>query len=111
MQLRYLSARSRWSQPVVLPDGLRVIRMFPEWGGAGPLWESFTENYPADPDKLGLDRGLAAQLREWNDAWATEDAVPSDHAEWIAEGVALHRRVQEVLHGIAEVAPQFLPAS
>lgn len=105
MQLRYLAARSQHSQPVVLPDGLRLIRMFPEWVG-GPLWETFTDNYPAEPENLGLEQALADDLRDWNDAWAGESVDP---AHWRVEGIALHQRVQDALNGIAEVAPQFLP--
>ncbi|MEO9327201.1 hypothetical protein [Gordonia aurantiaca] len=105
MQLRYLMSRSRRHEPVVLPDGLRLIRMFPEWGGAGPLWESFTENYPAEPEKLGLSASLARDLEEWNDDWAAggpgnqlEDPMP-----WLERGRELFDRVQHELRGVAEV--------
>ncbi|MBN0974291.1 MULTISPECIES: hypothetical protein [unclassified Gordonia (in: high G+C Gram-positive bacteria)] len=109
MQLRYLASRSAQSRPVVLPDGLRLIRMFPEWS-AGPLWESFTENYPADPLRLGLDPELAAELTEWNDVWNARphDADLDDEPGWTAAGVALHARVQSALAGVAEVAAQFV---
>ncbi|WP_439032052.1 hypothetical protein [Gordonia terrae] len=109
MQLRYLAYRAAQSRPVVLPDGLRLIRMFPEWG-AGPLWESFTENYPADPARLGLDPGLARALTDWNDVWNARphDADLDDEPGWIAAGLALHARVASELTGVAEVAAQFL---
>ncbi|MCD2146364.1 hypothetical protein [Gordonia paraffinivorans] len=106
MQLRYLGSRSRRHEPVVLPDGLRVIRMFPEWGGAGPLWETFTDNYPADPAKLGLSESLARDLEKWNDDWAAggPDTQLEDPMPWLARGRELFDRVQHELQGIAEVA-------
>ncbi|MEY1676636.1 hypothetical protein AB4Z55_20910 [Gordonia sp. ABKF26] len=109
MQMRYLASRAAGSRPVVLPDGLRLIRMFPEWG-AGPLWESFTENYPADPSRLGLDPELAAALTQWNGAWNARphDADLDDEPAWSAAGLALHARVQSALTGVAEVAAQFV---
>ncbi|EON31874.1 hypothetical protein GTC6_15621 [Gordonia terrae C-6] len=109
MQLRYLASRAARSRPVVLPDGLRLIRMFPEWG-AGPLWESFTENYPADPARLGLDPELAGALTDWNDVWNARphDADLDDEPGWTATGLALHSRVESALSGVAEVAAQFL---
>ncbi|MED5801218.1 hypothetical protein VX037_09300 [Gordonia sp. Z-3] len=111
MQTRYLAARSQDSKPVVLPDGLRVIRMFPEWGGAGPLWESFTDNYPADPRRLGLSRGLAAELEAWNEHWGSRhhDEPLADPDRWLAEGVKLHADVQRAMADRAEVAAEFLP--
>ena len=109
MQLRYLASRSAQSRPVVLPDGLRLIRMFPEWS-AGPLWENFTANYPADPLRLGLDPELATELTEWNDVWNARphDADLDDEPGWTAAGIALHARVQSALAGVAEVAAQFV---
>ncbi|MFT4395937.1 hypothetical protein ACLTEW_13475 [Gordonia lacunae] len=109
MQLRYLASRAAQSLPVVLPDGFRLIRMFPEWG-AGPLWESFTENYPADPVRLGLDPELAGALTDWNDVWNARphDAGLDDEPGWTAAGLALHGRVESALAGVAEVAAQFL---
>ncbi|MDS1115805.1 hypothetical protein RD149_18825 [Gordonia westfalica] len=109
MQQRYLMSRSRLGEPIVLPDGLRVVRMFPEWGGAGPLWESFTDNYPADPSKLGISVTLADELESWNDHWNArdpEDDLPDARA-WLATGRHLYHRVQDELDGVAEVVPEF----
>lgn len=108
MQDRYLAARARAGEPAVLPNGLRVIRMF--LGRAGsPLWESFTDNYPADPAALGLSADLVADLAAWNAAWNRhpEDEAMPDEAAFLAAGRALHARVQYELAGIAEVRPEF----
>lgn len=107
MQDRYLSARSRRGETVVLPNGLRVVRMFPEWGVTWPLWESFTDNYPMDAAALGLSDALTADLAAWNDRWqdrGLDDPLP---AHWRGEGWALYRRLQAELDGIAEVRPDF----
>ncbi|MET0886506.1 MAG: hypothetical protein ABWX92_08655, partial [Mycetocola sp.] len=37
MQDRYLAARHRAGEAPLLPNGLRVIRVFPEWVGGWPL--------------------------------------------------------------------------
>lgn len=37
MQDRYLMARSRTGRPVLLPNGLRLVRVFPEWASGWPL--------------------------------------------------------------------------
>lgn len=108
MQDRYLSAQARTGRPVVLPDGLRVIRMFLGWAQS-PLWESFTENYPASPAALGLSPALVGDLDSWNargNDHDPEEPMP-DHAAFLDEGRRLHRRVQAELDGIAEVRPEF----
>lgn len=108
MQDRYLSAQARSGRPVILPDGLRVVRMFPGWAES-PLWESFTDNYPADPAALGLTPALAADLLAWNARWNAHDpelAMPDEDA-YLDEGRRLHRRAQVELAGIAEVRPEF----
>ncbi len=108
MQDRYLSAQARGGRPVVLPNGLRVIRMFPGWAES-PLWESFTDNYPASPAALGLSPELVGDLAAWNDRWNDHDpAEPMpDETAFLDEGRRLHRRVQAELDGIAEVRPEF----
>lgn len=115
MQDRYLSARAQRDEPVVLPDGRAVIRMFPEWGLSGPLWRSFTDDYPADPAQLGLSTELIADLEAWNDAWADrhsevnlpEPADLPDTAEWLEEGWRLFALVQKELRDTAEIRPDF----
>jgi len=37
MQDRYLTAKNRRGEPPILPNGLRVIRVFPEWVSGWPL--------------------------------------------------------------------------
>ncbi|WP_163632797.1 hypothetical protein [Microbacterium sp. B35-04] len=107
MQNRYLSARSRRGEPVVLPNGLRVVRMFPEWGVRWPLWESFTDNYPMDAGDLGLSEPLVAELAAWNSRWQDRDLEDPLPAGWHEEGWALYRRLQAELDGVAEVRPDF----
>ncbi|MFK4836038.1 hypothetical protein ACI3KY_09940 [Microbacterium sp. ZW T2_14] len=107
MQNRYLSARRRRGEAVVLPNGLRVVRMFSEWGVTWPLWESFTDNYPMDATALGLSDSLAADLAAWNDRWQDRDLDDPPPAGWHGEGWVLYGRLQAELDGIAEVRPDF----
>ena len=107
MQDRYLSARSRRGEPVLLPNGLRVVRMFPEWGVTWPLWESFTDNYPMDAAAFDLSDSLAADLAAWNDRWQNCDLDDPPPAGWHDEGWVLYGRLQAELDGIAEVRPDF----
>ncbi|GAA2176203.1 hypothetical protein GCM10009846_29050 [Agrococcus versicolor] len=111
MQSRLLSARSRAGRPLLLPNGLRVLRMFPEWLPGSPLWESFGDDYRLPLDGLGLPPELCDALRRWNDAWSerdVEDPLPDEEA-WTAEGLRLHAAVQRVLAGVAEVRREFGP--
>lgn len=64
MQDRLLSQRSRKNLPLTLPDGRRVIRLFPGWGRKRPLRESFSEQYTLNAKDLPLSRELAADLHE-----------------------------------------------
>lgn len=91
------------------PHGVRVIRMFPEWGDAGPLWENFTDQYPADPARLGISAALVRELTAWNRIWNDRDgdAPLADADAWIATGRSLHARVQAELAGLTEVRPDF----
>lgn len=107
MQDRYLSSRSRRGEAVVLPNGLRVVRMFPEWGVTWPLWESFTDDYPMDASALGLSDSLAADLAAWNGRWKDRDEDDPLPAGWSAEGWVLHGRLRAELDGVAEVRPDF----
>ncbi len=108
MQDRYLSARSRRSEPVVLPNGLRLIRVFSEWVSGWPLWESFTDAYRLTGADLGLTPELSDALLEWNEVWLLrpeEDPLPPG---WEDEGLRLVARLRMELDGIAEVRPEFL---
>ncbi|MFK4804299.1 hypothetical protein ACI3KX_00385 [Microbacterium sp. ZW CA_36] len=107
MQDRYLSARGRRHEAVMLPNGLRVVRMFPEWGVTWPLWESFTDNYPMDAAALGLSDSLAAELAAWNDRWQDGGLEGPLPVGWHDEGWALYGLLQAELDGIAEVRPDF----
>lgn len=107
MQDRYLSARSRRGLAPVLPNGLRVIRLFPEWAEIHPLWESFTDNYPTTGAALGLSTGLSDALYAWNSAWSDRD-LDSDLPEgWEDHGWELYTALQSELDGVAEVRPEF----
>ena len=110
MQDRYLSARRRRGLAVVLPNGLRLIRVFPEWWGGWPLWESFTDHYRLDDQSLTVTRELADALFDWNEEWLDRDEnEPLAHpAEWEQRGVELVEQLRRELDGVAEVRPEFL---
>lgn len=108
MQDRYLMAKSRAGQPLLLPNGLRLIRMFPEWVSGWPLWESFTEQYRLEAQDLGLTSALGRDLYDWNEVWlmtSEEDPTP---AEWLKRGQQLFQQLKVELAGRAEVRPEFL---
>lgn len=108
MQDRYLAARSQCDEPVVLPDGLRVIRLFPEWGVDLPLWESFADRgYPFEPGALPIDAALERQLSDWNREWESFGFEAPRPKAWFERGWELHARLQGTLADIAEVRPVF----
>lgn len=109
MQNRYLSAAAQRGDAPLLPNGLRVIRLFPEWAGGLPLWESFTDHYRISPEHLDLSDHLSTALGEWNHHWLDRDETHPlpDAAAWRAEGWALYKLLQTELDGIAEVRPEF----
>lgn len=112
MQQRYLAAKARRGIPPTLPNGLRVIRVFPEYQSGWPLWESFTEDYLLTGHGLGLSPELSAELFDWNEAWLRggrlDDPLPD---RWVERGWALVERLRIELAGIAEVRPEFLSDS
>lgn len=108
MQDRCLSRRGLRGLPLVLPDGLRVIRLFPEWVHGLPLWESFADPYRLTETDLDLSPALAAALIAWNDAWCDRSEEEPPPAGWASRGRELWRRLQAELEGIAEVRPDFL---
>ncbi|MGF3054027.1 hypothetical protein ACQUSY_08720 [Microbacterium sp. YY-03] len=108
MQDRYLLAKSGSAAPKVLPTGLRLIRMFGEWGDCWGIWESFTDNYPCHPSALGLSTSLAADLHAWNDAYGARSLDDPLPRTWRLEGELLYERLQAEIDGVAEVRPEFL---
>lgn len=108
MQDRYLMAKSRRREPTVLPNGLRLIRVFPEWVSGWPLWENFSEDYRLSGPDLGLTAELSDALLGWNEAWLDrheDDPLP---AGWEDEGRRLLIQLRSELDGIAEVRSEFL---
>ncbi len=110
MQDRYLMARSRTGRPVLLPNGMRLVRVFPEWVSGWPLWESFTDHYRLDSTSLTISVDLGQALYAWNEQWLSrrEDEPLADAGEWEAQGIALVSRLSHELEGVAEVRPEFL---
>lgn len=108
MQDRYLAARALRGLDPVLPDGLRVIRVFPEWTDGWPLWESFTPQYRRTGPELGLSPALSDALRAWNDRWQDRREDEPEPEGWAADGEALVSELRRELAGIAEVRAEFL---
>jgi hypothetical protein len=110
MQNRYLMAKVQRRQPPLLPNGLRVIRVFPEWVSGLPLWESFTDQYHLDPGSLDLSHELSAALFAWNEEWLSrsEDEPLADPRGWRRRGLRLVGQLQAELDGVAEIRPEFL---
>lgn len=108
MQDRFLSAGRGRGRAAVLPNGLRLIRMFPEWAPGWPLWEDFTERYRLTGLDLRLSAPLSSALYDWNQTWMEhpEDGPLPDG--WLEAGRSLHRQLQHELAGVAEVRPEFL---
>lgn len=107
MQDRLLAHRSRKNLPLTLPDGRRVIRLFPDWGREWPLWESFSEQYTLDAEDLPLSNELTADLHKWNAVWQARDETAPVPDGWIEHGRQLHARMQAELDAVAEVRPDF----
>lgn len=108
MQNRYLMAKHRRGLEPVLPNGLRVIRLFPEWGHGWPLWESFTDRYRLSGADLGLSDPLGDALYEWNELWQgreLDDPLPEG---WTERGNDLFVQLCAELDGVAEVRPEYL---
>jgi hypothetical protein len=107
MQDRYLSSRSRKKLPLTLPDGRRVIRLFPDWGREWPLWESFSDDYTLSADDLTLSPGLANELYQWNQTWQRRSETDPIPDGWMERGRELHADMQEELKDLAEVRADF----
>lgn len=110
MQDRYLTARRRTESPPLLPNGLRLIRMFPEWVRGWPLWEDGSDEYHLTALSLEISPDLGAALFDWNEEWLSrqEDEPLTDAEGWLRRGIALAEQLQSELDGIAEVRPEFL---
>jgi hypothetical protein len=108
MQDRYLRAKRQRGLPTVLPNGLRVIRMFPEWVSGWPLWEDFSEGYRLTGSELGLSAELSRALFEWNESWLSRQEDDSVPAGWEERGRELALMLKAELEGVAEVRPEFL---
>lgn len=97
------------SRPPRLDDGRRLIRVFPEWFVELPLWENFSDAYPATRETFPLSDDLLDALTAWNDEW--QDRQPedplSDEERWIADGLALVHRLRTELAGVAEIRAEF----
>jgi len=107
MQDRYLRAKSRRGEPPRLPNGLRLIRVFPEWLSGWPLWEDYTEHYRLTGPDLGLSPRLSDALFEWNEEWLRRHEDDSPPAGWEDRGLALLLQLRGELNGVAEVRPEF----
>ncbi|WP_350350972.1 hypothetical protein ABS642_16485 [Microbacterium sp. A8/3-1] len=109
MQSRYLSARTRRGLQPLLPNGLRLLRVFPEWASGWPLWEDFTDGYRFDVGSLDISPELSSALFDWNEEWLTrqEDEPLADAEGWRERGVLLVEQLQRELNGVAEVRPEF----
>lgn len=107
MQDRYLMARSQRGEEPLLPDGRRVIRVFPDHGHRWPLWESFSGNYTVSPADLGLSSSLSDGLRHWYDEWEQRgiDWHPDDR--WLHDGHRLVELMRAEVGTEAEVRPEF----
>ena len=110
MQDRYLRARSRTGRAPLLPNGMRLVRVFPEWVSGWPLWESFTDQYRLDSTSLTISVDLGDALYGWNEQWLSrrEDEPLADPDDWETQGIALVGRLSRELEGVAEVRPEFL---
>lgn len=108
MQDRYLGARVLRGEQPVLPSGLRVIRLFPDWAQGWPLWENFTDRYRLAEDDLGLSAELSRALFDWNEVWLSRSEEDPEPEGWRAAGEELFARLAHELDGVAEVRPDYL---
>lgn len=76
----------RWSSHVVvlMPDS-----------GVFPLWSGGALAPPDAIEGLGLDQDLVDEILRWG--WENASIVPRGHADWLAWGADLHRRIQSAL--------------
>lgn len=110
MQNRYLLAREKRKLETVLPNGQRLLRVFPEWASGWPIWENFTSGYRLDASALDISPELGDALFDWNEEWLTrqENEPLADPNGWRERGVTLVDRLARELDGKAEIRPEFL---
>ncbi|MBX0301832.1 hypothetical protein K2F54_17855 [Cryobacterium sp. 1639] len=108
MQNRYLRAKHLRGLPPVLPNGLRLIRMFPEWVSGWPLWENHADVYRPTGTDLGLSRALSDALYAWNEVWLSRQEDEPEPVGWREQGQELFESLSRELHDIAEVRPEYL---
>lgn len=96
-----------------IPPKRRVIRLFPDYGRAWPLWENSTPTwdvgYTTGPETYGLSRELTRDMAEWNalwnanfdpfDGWASEES----REQWRTGGVDIARRLRAEVSVFADV--------
>lgn len=110
IQSRYLLARTKRGLQPLLPNGLRLLRVFPEWISGLPIWEDFTDEYRLDVSSLDISPDLGNALFDWNEEWLTRqvDEPLADPNGWRERGMLLVDQLQRDLNGVAEVRPEFL---
>lgn len=107
MQTRYLTAQMFRGDESVLPNGLKRIRMFPEWCVDFPLWGQHPDPYPYMPGDLPISEELELELVNWGREWGSfglDDARPDT---WKDRGWLLFDQLQNELREYAEVQPEF----
>lgn len=109
MQDRYLMAKAARGEDPLLPDGRRVIRVFPDHGHRWPLWENFTDHYTAEPSDYGLSPLLSDGLRAWYDEWERRGIDGQPDEAWLEEGHRLVELLRDEIGTLAEVRPEFGP--
>lgn len=107
MQDRYLMAKSARGELPLLPDGRRVIRVFPDHCHRWPLWESFTDQYTMEPSDYGLSVALSDGLRAWYDEWERHGLDWKPDNDWFEEGRRLVELLRHEVGAFAEVRPEF----
>lgn len=107
MQDRYLMAKAARGEAPLLPDGRRVIRVFPDHGHRWPLWENFTDQYTMKPSDYGLSDMLSDGLRAWYDEWERHGIDWEPDNAWLEEGYRLVELLRREVGAFAEVRPEF----
>ena len=108
MQNRYLRAKHLRGLAPVLPNGLRAIRMFPEWVSGWPLWENYADAYRLTGTDLGLSGALSDALYAWNEVWLDRQEDEPEPVGWREKRHELFESLSRELHDIAEVRPEYL---
>ncbi len=107
MQDRYLGAKNLRGESPRLPNGLKRIRMFPEWGARIPPWGDLPDPYPAGRGEISIGDDLEAALTEWSLEWESSGFVSGHPESWRERGWELYERVQACCREVVEVLPLF----